>query len=179
VELAQMMRRYHDATTDFVPPADVRWLFVYSKRRSHEVICHNDIAPYNIIYVDNHPQAFIDFDCAGPGPRAWDMAYAAYRCVPLGHAREPELVSMGLADLAQQARRLNLFCSTYGIAAREVLKFVQPRLRALCTWLTEGHANGDPIRQRMVIEGHLLHYQLEIEQWQKSVGHLQQLLLGN
>jgi aminoglycoside phosphotransferase (APT) family kinase protein len=41
--------------------------------------------------TDGRPVALIDFDVAHPGPRAWDLAYAAYRFVPLtagGHARE-------------------------------------------------------------------------------------------
>ena len=30
-----------------------------------------------------HPVALIDWDFAAPGPRAWDVAFAAYRFVPL------------------------------------------------------------------------------------------------
>ena len=48
------------------------------------MICHNDVAPYNTVFVDGRPRALIDFDTAGPGPRVWDIAYAAYTFVPLG-----------------------------------------------------------------------------------------------
>jgi Ser/Thr protein kinase RdoA (MazF antagonist) len=49
----------------------------------HDVICHNDMATYNTVFVNDQPQAFIDFDTAGPGPRIWDVAYAAYTYAPL------------------------------------------------------------------------------------------------
>jgi len=44
-----------------------------------EVICHGDVAPYNCVFRDGRPVAFIDFDTAHPGVRIWDLAYAAYR----------------------------------------------------------------------------------------------------
>lgn len=48
-----------------------------------EVICHNDVAHYNTVFVAGRPVAFIDRDPAAPGPRVWDLVYAAYRLVPL------------------------------------------------------------------------------------------------
>jgi thiamine kinase-like enzyme len=36
------------------------------------VICHNDFAPYNLVFTDWRPHAIIDFDTAGPRPRAWN-----------------------------------------------------------------------------------------------------------
>jgi hypothetical protein len=76
---ARLLRRYHDATTGF--DADSReWQF--PAEEPVEVVLHGDPAPYNCVFRDGRPAAWIDFDCARPGPRLCDVAYGAYRfCV--------------------------------------------------------------------------------------------------
>ena len=54
-----------------------------------EVICHNDFAPYNLMFEGTAPTGVIDFDVASPGPRVWDMGYTAYRFVPLTDSGQP------------------------------------------------------------------------------------------
>jgi hypothetical protein len=83
VGAARLLRRLHDATLGYVAPEGATWQFVYPDPTRHEVVCHNDVAPYNMVFVDGRPRALIDFDTAGPGPRVWDIAYAAYTFVPL------------------------------------------------------------------------------------------------
>lgn len=100
----RLLRGYHDATAGFPAPADAAWYF--PARGPAEVICHGDVAPYNCVFRDGLPVAFIDFDTAHPGPRVWDVAYAAYRFVPL---------SEGAGPVAEQARRLRLFAGAYGL----------------------------------------------------------------
>ena len=55
------------------------------------MICHNDFAPYNLAFRDGLPVGAIDFEAASPGPRAWDLAYLAYRLVPLAPPSNPDL----------------------------------------------------------------------------------------
>ena len=41
-----------------------------------EVICLNDVAPYNMLFDQAHQLVgMIDIDTASPGPRVWDLAY--------------------------------------------------------------------------------------------------------
>ncbi|GAA0900902.1 hypothetical protein GCM10009574_087950 [Streptomyces asiaticus] len=63
---AQLLRRLHDATAD-TPIAD-----------GEETVCHNDFSPLNVAFVDGLPASAFDFDEAAPGPRARDLAYAAW-----------------------------------------------------------------------------------------------------
>ena len=66
---AVLLRKYHDATEDFMPEAKkLGWINPYINE-NYEVVCHNDAAPYNIVFNDAEPKAFIDFDMASPGPR--------------------------------------------------------------------------------------------------------------
>ena len=160
--VARLIRACHDAAAGFVPPPDAAWQLVYPEATRHEVICHNDLAPYNTVYVETSPVAFIDFDMAGPGPRAWDLAYAAYRFIPLEHYDGDELQRLGLTHLDTQSHRLRLFCDAYGIPPRDVLALVIPRIEQMCATITDSAAAGLPAFQRMLAEGHLDHYQREL-----------------
>jgi hypothetical protein len=152
VAAAHFLRRYHDATVSYIPPADAVWQFIYPDRQQHEIICHGDVAPYNLVYRDGKPHALIDFDTAGPGPRLWDLAYAAYRFVPLSSAQD--MRDLGLSDPVIQGPRLRLFCQAYGLEQpfANMLDFVEHRLHAMCSWLSEGAAAQDLVRQRLVNE---------------------------
>ncbi|MEU5397756.1 phosphotransferase [Streptomyces sp. NPDC005963] len=105
--VAVMLREYHDATVSFTPAADASWYFPV--REPAEVICHGDVAPYNCVFLDGRPVAFIDFDTAHPGPRIWDLAHAAYRFVPLTDPANGDLT----LPVEEQARRLGLFADAY------------------------------------------------------------------
>ncbi len=176
VEVAHLIRRYHDATVGFVSPREAYWQIAYPDRSRHEVMCHNDLAPYNMVYTNGKPCALIDFDNAGPGPREWDMAHAAYRFVPLIHWDNTEIEQAGLTDLPTQARRLQLFCDSYGIAAHTVLKMVEPRLQTLCDTIQERAAAGNSAFQTMLAEGHLRHYEHELLLFQAYYPVLKQYL---
>ena len=73
-----------------------------------QVICHNDFAPYNLMFENGKLTGVIDLDLASPGPRVWDMAYTAYRFVPLTDPSNPDAPFPGAQA---QARRLAAFCA--------------------------------------------------------------------
>ena len=66
-------------------------------------------------------RAVIDFDLAGPGPRLWDVAYAAYWMTPLSFHADRHGGAYAQADFADGSRRLKLFCAGYGIPADRAL----------------------------------------------------------
>ncbi|MFD0686708.1 phosphotransferase family protein [Actinomadura fibrosa] len=63
---ARLLRKLHDATAGS-PIAG-----------GEETVCHNDFSPLNVTFVDGLPALAFDFDQAAPGPRARDLAYAAW-----------------------------------------------------------------------------------------------------
>jgi len=75
--IARLTPRYHGAVADFVAPPDAAWQFTVGAPRVGELICHNDIAPWNIVFDGTRPRGLIDWDVAAPAPRAWDIAYPA------------------------------------------------------------------------------------------------------
>ena len=76
---ARLLRELHEATIG----CDLSGPWRSPVHEPVEVICHNDFAPYNCVYADGRAVGVIDFDFASPGPRLWDLAYLAYRIVPL------------------------------------------------------------------------------------------------
>jgi Ser/Thr protein kinase RdoA (MazF antagonist) len=76
---AQLLREFHRASQTCHRTGPWR----SPVRAPAEVVCHNDFAPYNLVYTDGMATGVIDFDYASPGPRLWDLAYLAYRIVPL------------------------------------------------------------------------------------------------
>ncbi len=162
VAAARLLRDYHDATAGFAPGPDARWGFVYPDARRHEVICHNDFAPYNLVCMRGVPYAMIDFDMAGPGPRLRDVAYAAFWLAPLWS--QGELSERARADREEGSRRLCLFCHAYGIAATPgLLDMVESVLQFLGDWLEEQAARGSDACQRIVAEGGLAGWRRESE----------------
>ena len=99
----------HDATAGFTVPPEGVWQ--WPAHAPAEVICHNDFAPYNLMFEGTELTGVIDFDLASPGPRVWDMGYTAYRFVPLTAPGNPDVAFPGAAG---QARRLAAFCAAYG-----------------------------------------------------------------
>jgi hypothetical protein len=152
VAAGRLLRRIHDATAGFELRRE-RWQLPTVEPR--EVMCHNDLAPYNTVFRDGVPVGAIDWDTASPGPRLRDIAYVAYRWVPLqspGHGNGP-------VDAAERVRRLELLLASYGseLAPAAVVAAVLDRVHELRAFTAERLELGD----RTVTE-HLSSYDADI-----------------
>ena len=58
---ARMLRAFHDATAGFAREGRTWQLAAHEP---DEVICHNDFAPYNLVFRRGLPVAAIDFGAA-------------------------------------------------------------------------------------------------------------------
>jgi len=92
IAIVKMLREIHDATQGSELAGGL------------EVVCHNDIAPWNTLFRSDVPVAFIDFDEAAPGKRIEDFAYLLWTFLDLGHS--------GTAE--EQAIRIATLCEAYG-----------------------------------------------------------------
>ncbi len=131
----------HRVTTSFVEPANARWQFMVGAPRAGEVICHNDLSPDNTVFQPaGTPSAFIDWDLAAPAPPLWDLAWAAYRFVPLYDDATCERLGY---PIPSRPARLRILCDAYGLEnRRSLLPTVCERIRVLYdsarTWGEEG-----------------------------------------
>ena len=142
--IAARLRQWHDATASFERPADDVWWS--PGQLPADVICHVDFAPYNHVFRNGKFAEAIDFDICYPGPRLWDLAYTAYRYLPL----TPH-VSDAVDDGSSWGRtlfspleidaRLRTFLDAYAgnngqlrYPASALLGYVAPRLVAMADW---------------------------------------------
>ena len=102
---ARLLRQIHDATTECSRQGPWR----SPVHEPAEVICHNDFAPYNLAFRGSEVVGVIDWDYASPGPRVWDLAYLAYRLVPLSSVDHSD----GFTERQRQLR-LELLMDAYG-----------------------------------------------------------------
>lgn len=110
VNLGALIRAYHDAAATF-PWAGREWRL--EARQPVETVCHNDLTPWNTVFQAGLPVAFIDWDAAAPGPRAWDLGFIAWRWVPFW--RDAKCRAHGLpTGVTEKARRYRLLLHAYG-----------------------------------------------------------------
>jgi Ser/Thr protein kinase RdoA (MazF antagonist) len=158
--VAQFLRAFHDASVGFVAPPGGRWQ--WPAHEPAEVICHNDFAPYNLMFEDGMLTGVIDLDLASPGPRVWDMAYTAYRFVPLTDPGNPDAPFPG-AD--SQTRRLAAFCSAYAdsrVKPADVLESAAAKLQELVAFIERQAAAGDAAQAAVLARGDVLIYKRDI-----------------
>jgi hypothetical protein len=110
VQVGRWLRRIHDVTAGFVPPADERW-FTGRTMQPGWVVGHQDAAPYNAAMDGDRLVGFFDWDMASPSPREFDLAFSALVWVPLGAPNPGE--QLGVHDLEDRSRRLHLFLDAY------------------------------------------------------------------
>jgi hypothetical protein len=142
--VARRLREWHDATASFERrPEDVWW---WPGKLPVEVICHVDFAPYNHVFCKGEFVGAIDFDICYPGPRLWDLAYTAYRYLPLTPHVDESVPDGSAWDRShfsppQIAARLGAFLDAYAgnaahlrYPASLLLGHLPPRLVAMADW---------------------------------------------
>jgi Phosphotransferase enzyme family len=170
VAVARLLRGLHDATLDFEPPGDARWMLPMPADLPREVVCHNDFAPYNVVFAGDRPVGVIDWETAAPGARVWDVAHAAYRFAPLSRA-----APAALSEVSVQARRLALFCDAYGLGGRDreiLLATVVRRVSALRDLIVSEAASGDPVFAANLADGHVAEYEADLAYLAAAAGAL-------
>ncbi|NRD80814.1 aminoglycoside phosphotransferase family protein [Bacillus sp. BRMEA1] len=166
IEIGKILRLYHDSVSDF--SFDDSGESIDNTPKQFEVLCHNDFAIYNIIFNYERPIGIIDFDVAGPGPRLWDIAYTLYTCIPLSRFYLSETGEKVYYNSLQHAnhikQRVKLFFESYGEGIEtDYLEMVLLRLEGLCKTITRKASEGEIAFQKMIVEGHLEHYQKDIK----------------
>jgi len=149
VQVGRWLRRLHDVTAGFTPPADERW-FIGGTMRPGLVIGHQDAAPYNAVVDGDRLVGFYDWDIAGPSTREWDLAFSVLPWVPL--ASPTDHTEPGSPDVDARSRRFHLFLDAYGYDGdRRVFHAVIPeRARVHAGVIRRMAAAGDPASRALL-----------------------------
>jgi hypothetical protein len=113
VSVAELLRRYHDAVASF-DASGHHWGRLVPPAFRGGVVSHNDPNLDNVVFAGGRAVALIDFDLAGPGSAAWDVACAARMWAPLRAERDMPAHVRG-----QPLARLRTFVDAYGLARHE------------------------------------------------------------
>ena len=161
---ARMLRAFHDAAADFRGQPGRPPIWQLPTHEPAETICHNDFAPYNWVFRDRRLVSVIDWDTASPGSRIGDLAYLAYRLVPLADPTNPEAL---LSTDGERRRRLKLACEAYGgdIDPNGLLDAVDRRLDELADFTLERAKAGGPAE----LFGHVELYRADAD-WVREFG---------
>lgn len=159
---AQLLRAYHDMSVNFLNLNANSCSWMFPPRDPEEVICHNDFAPYNIVFQGEQAVGIIDFDTAHPGPRKWDIAYALYRFAPFTSKDNED----GFGDVEDQILRARLFCQAYGLPKEdraEIANLMIERLQALIDFLIKSASEGNKKYELNFQAGHHVKYMKDLE----------------
>lgn len=154
-EVGQLLRRFHDAVEGFRLPAGMRFRLESRALRPDERVCHNDVAPYNLVRRPDGRLALIDWDVAGPGHLVDDLAFAARAFAPL-HP-DAECLRLGFRELGSRATRLRRLLDAYGLAERAgFVDRIDARMRASIDRITAAAARGETAFARLIENGGLV-----------------------
>jgi hypothetical protein len=127
VDVARLLRRYHDAVEGWTPPGNAEWADAFADPAGGSVICHNDVCLENVVFRNGVAVALLDFDFAAPGRRVWDVAQTARYWVPVTDPGLPAAAQRGVTD---PIARLRTFVDAYGLEAGGREAFVEVLLTA-------------------------------------------------
>lgn len=146
---AATIRSFHDAVGGFIGADQCAW----SDRGADpsgatEVLCHNDLATWNLVRARDGRWVFIDWDLAAPGRRSWDLAWALLSLVPL--------MPDGGHDEQRTADRLGVFVRAYGreIFPADVLSVAVERCEREASVIHRLGEAGEAPYDRLLREGH-------------------------
>lgn len=142
--VGSMVRAIHEASEHFIPAKDAIWGNDVSTPGS-DLVCHNDLAPWNLIVGARW--VFIDWDAAAPSTRLWDLAYAAQTFTLSDPEQPPEVA----------ASRLAAFVDGYGAdgPTREALPSTMHRRAAtMFELLRVWQARGEEPLASLYLDGH-------------------------
>lgn len=140
VAVGRMIRRMHDASRGFALPQGAAW----RAASSGPVICHNDLAPRNVVFRDGLPVGLVDWDLAGPNEPSSDLAHAAWEFVPLRD--NAQCAALGWAGPPDRGSRLRVLVDAYGLDAGDRAGLpdqLVARIRATKDGIETGAAAGD------------------------------------
>lgn len=146
--VGHLVRAIHDASAANEPDFGSTWI-THIPAPGADLICHNDLAPWNLLIGDRW--VFIDWDAAAPSTRLWDLAYAAQSFTLNDASTDPHMAAQALAAFID------------GYDADEELRAALPstmwqRTTAMHELLKNSHARGIEPWGTMFTTGHGDHW---------------------
>lgn len=162
--LADILKQFHDIGSSYINTHSSYFLD-YTGNDPLETICHNDIAPYNMLWENHQITGLIDFETICPAPRSWDIVYAAYRFIGLGQERCTYLKKLNDKRQKETIRELSHYfgvCCDYPFSEFFLNTLIE-RLQSLVNLFDREVSKDNEAFIRMKEEGHQEFYRSEIQ----------------
>jgi len=118
-QVGAMLRAYHTAVADFVPPAPAIWRHGPQSLEPGKIVLHGDFGLHNLVWTGDRLTGVIDFELARPGLPDEDALFAAIR---VSHLRPDDMApAVGFAAIPNRRARLEAFAEGYGCSAERLL----------------------------------------------------------
>ena len=140
-----IIRTLHDAAASFQMPEEAQWNVRYEPDE-RDLICHNDLAPWNLVCGDDR-WVFIDWDGAAPATRLWDLAWASISFPPF----EPR------CDLPRAATAMHALLDGYRLQRSsygKLIRLMVTRARAEHDFIVDGARKDQQPWARLYAEEH-------------------------
>lgn len=143
-QVGAWLRRLHDATQAWEPPADLTWFSGHGWKPGL-VVGHHDASPFNAVWSGQELVGFVDWDTAGPSSRELDLAFTALAWVPL-HPRQMA-ARAGFTGPDRRGDRLHLLLDAAGFTGDRAAfgRLVAERARVNAAGIARQAATGDPV----------------------------------
>ncbi|AJT41628.1 phosphotransferase [Psychromicrobium lacuslunae] len=152
-KVGEMIRIIHDNSPKPTPADLAQWKVLIPAPKP-DLICHNDLAPWNLILGER--MVFIDWDGSGPSSRLWDLAYAAQSFSGLWAGTNPE----------EARTQLRAFVDGYRAdeqQRRALPETMVHRVQAMYELLKRANCAGEQPWAAMFDQGHGAHWKATAE----------------
>lgn len=119
VTIGRRIRELHDALEGFDLAAATEVVPWPVEPQEKQIVCHNDLSPWNTVMKEGEFQGFIDWDLVSVATREWDLAWACWRFAPIYPRGERIRFTA-----REQAIRCNILLNVYGKDALNLDGFV-------------------------------------------------------
>jgi Ser/Thr protein kinase RdoA (MazF antagonist) len=142
-QVGALLRAYHAAVADFVPPSPAVWRHGPQPLGAGEIVLHGDFGPHNLIWIDGQLTGVIDFELARPGDPLEDAGFAVIRAAQL---RPDEMTPpVGFASPPDRRARLDAFAEGFGATRAQFIEAALMAQRAEIARIQRlGEAGLDP-----------------------------------
>jgi len=161
LSVGALLRELHDSTTSIASGKVATSRDSLDPSGVHEVICHGDAGPGNIIFRDGRAFALIDWEMAASGRRSWDLATALRYWAPFRNPANKKPAELLLNPMERAQWILDGYLASDELRSETVkLLFVNQRVQAEYV-IDRIKARGQSVYEEWVAKGGIRRLELD------------------
>lgn len=173
MSIGALLRGLHDCTAKIATGIPATLGVSLDPSGVHEVICHGDVGPGNIVFREGKAFALIDWEMAASGRRSWDLATALRYWAPFRNPANKKPAELLLDPMQRGEWILDGYSASRKLRA-ETVKLLPLNQNAQAEYvITRIKARGESVFEEWAAKGGMRRLELD-ETW---LGHESERLL--